>query len=77
MGAAVIACSVRYGLTPDLYSEQELRPTETSRGDSENLFSESPRDREILEFFEVPCIMKNSLKIKMILFRSCTNSNFM
>ena len=26
MGAAVIACSVRYVLTPDLYSEQELRP---------------------------------------------------
>ena len=35
MGAAVIACSERYGLTPDLYAEQELRPTETSRGDSE------------------------------------------
>ena len=54
MGAAVIACFVRYGLTPDLYSEQELRPTETSRGDSENLFSESPRNREKLEFLEVP-----------------------
>ena len=54
MGAAVIACSVRYGLTPDLYSEQELRPTETSRGDSENKFSESPRDREKLEFLDVP-----------------------
>ena len=29
MGLHSIACSVRYGLTPDLYSEQELRPTET------------------------------------------------
>ena len=34
MEAAVIACSVRYGLTPDLYSEQELRPTETCHSDA-------------------------------------------
>ena len=50
MGAAAIACSVRYGLTPDLYSEQELRPTETSRGESEKMFSDSPRDREKMMF---------------------------
>ena len=33
------------------------QPPETSRGDSENLFSESPRDSEKLMFLEVPFII--------------------
>ena len=37
-----------------LYAEQELRPTESSRAESENKFSDSARDREKLIFLEVP-----------------------
>ena len=37
-----------------LNAEQELRPTETSRVKSENLFSDFTRDREKDDFLEVP-----------------------
>ena len=36
------------------------QPPETSRGDSENKFSESPRDREKMEFLDVPYNVKSS-----------------
>ena len=74
MGAAVIACSVRYGLTPNLYSEQELRPTETSRGDSEKLFSESPRDREKLMFLKISSRVLRGFLIISMLEKAVTGS---
>ena len=54
MGAAGYSLLREVWTSSNLNAEQELRPTETSRGDSENEFSESPRDREKLVFLEVP-----------------------
>ena len=50
MGAAGYNLLREVWTSSSLNAEQELRPTETSRVESENLFSDSTRDRDKLTF---------------------------